>query len=161
MSDDSESPKDKVDNVSQKIEDIFRLARGSAQNNSMDTVLNHPSFKSILDDLKQYVENFFKEIETLRVQTIVLSSTYGTESITISTSPGEPVFLPVKGNVTAIYYTSVSLNGDTQNTFPDKIDQIIFDRHNQLVDQMWKARTDTLVKIIDGITGALKIGSLL
>lgn len=124
-------------------------------------VIDDESVKKILGELKEFVETFFAEIESLRVQTVVLNSPTGTISQTISSAAGEPKFLDTTGTVTATYYTIIKIGGDTQNVFPEKVDQTIFDRHNQLVDQMWKARTDTIVKIIDGITGALKIGTFL
>jgi hypothetical protein len=34
-------------------------------------------------------------------------------------------------------------------------------RHNTLVDQMWKPKTDIMTKMIDRVTGALKMGTLL
>lgn len=67
----------------------------------------------------------------------------------------------VKGKITAVYDTTMKLNDDVQNLYPSKIDTTIWTRHNLLVDQMWKSKTDTMIKIIDSVTGVLKLGSLL
>jgi hypothetical protein len=87
-------------------------------------------------------------------------------SISVITPSGDSALtqnqpVAIKGKIKAIYDTTIKLNGDVQSMYPSNPDPGMLQRHNTLVDQMWKSKTDIMTKMIDGVTGALKIGSIL
>lgn len=147
--------------------------KNPAQNILPNNPISHPEIAGLIGSLKKYGEGFVQFIDEQHIQTVIFDPpTDSTADITIpiitSTSSEESnntdtkkIEIPtVKGKVIAVYDTTMKLNGDVQNLYPSKVDSTIWTRHNAIVDQMWKSKTDTMIKIIDAMTGVLKLGSL-
>jgi hypothetical protein len=161
-------------NIFTALKDVINKNQPNAATVAM---LNHPEVSNLLAQFKKYGEEFVRFIDQLHIQTVIfepaadsnadvtikiMSSTdeITTDTKTASTDPKKNNVSSVKGKVAAVYDTMMRINGDVQNTYPSKIDPTLWGRHNALVDQMWKSKIDTMIKIIDGITDALKIGRL-
>jgi hypothetical protein len=138
------------------------------------SIVRHPEVSNFLGTLKKYGEGFVEFIDELHIQTVIFEPTADSNAdITIpiisslnktssdtknsSTDSKKGDIAMVKGKVAAIYDTTMKLNGDVQNMCPTKIDPTIWNRHNLIVDQIWKSKIDTMIKIIDGMTGILKL----
>lgn len=168
----------KKHNVFNGFNDLIHSNKTQA-NLTNTALLNHPEISGFMGSLKKYGEGFVQFIDEQHIQTVIFeSSSDNTADITIpiiSTTSSESntdakntntdtkkTEVPtVKGKVSAVYDTTMKLNGDVQNLYPSKIDTTIWARHNALVDQMWASKTATMTKIIDALTGALKLGSIL
>ena len=142
-------------------------------------LLNHPEISGFIGSLKKYGEGFVQFIDQQHIQTVIFdpsadntaeiniqiisptSNESNTDTKNTTTDTKKTEISAVKGKVAAVYDTTMKTNGDVQNLYPSKIDTTLWTRHNALVDQMWKSKTDTMTKIIDALTGALKLGSLL
>jgi hypothetical protein len=141
---------------------------GTAQN-----ILTHPTISGFVEELKNYAVKFGDFIDDMHIQTVVfdpdpkgadvtisvLSSDATSDAIKAAADAASPN--TIKGNVKVIYDTAMKLNGNVRNVYPSNGDATTLDRHIALVNQMWKSKIDTMTKIIDVVTGVLKIGSLL
>jgi hypothetical protein len=107
----------------------------------------------------------------LHIQTVIVDPDPAGAAVTISVLSSDadsdavknPADSPntIKGTVKVIYDTAMKLNGNVRNIYPSGGDTTMLARHIDLVNQMWKSKIDTMTKIIDGVTGVLKIGSIL
>jgi hypothetical protein len=129
-----------------------------------NNLANHEEVTGFLGNLKRYAKDFADFIDNLHIQTVVFDPQNDAPvDVTISvitsgdSTPTQNQPVVVKGKIKAIYDTTIKINGDVQSMYPSNPDAGMLQRHNTLVDQMWKSKTDTMTKMIDGVTGALKL----
>jgi hypothetical protein len=165
------STSDLLDNITKSLSDLHSKIDNLSASNATGVSIpdTHPSVSNFVDELKNYAVQFGKFIDELHIQTVVFdtdpSASPAQVAISVLSSNGPPPGGSpsiVKGKVTAIYDTTMEINGNVKATYPSQNpDPAMLNRHNAIVDKMWQSKIDTMTKIIDGITGALKIGSLL
>jgi hypothetical protein len=57
-----------------------------------------------------------------------------------------------------LYKTTVKISGDIENQFPSVVTQIVWERHNSMVDETINGRKKALIKIIEMLGNILRSG---